>query len=283
VEAITHLRTGLALLQTLPATPECSQHELLLHIALGVSLIATKGYAALEVEQTYTRAQHLCEHLDNPHQLFPVLRGLWNYHLVRAEYQTAHALSEQLLTLAQQVHKSTMLVAAHRALGTTSFVLGAVATAHTHFRQGIQLYDSRQHRVSTFLYGEDAGVICRSQDAWALWCLGYPDQGLVRSDEAVTLAQQMAHPYSLGFALNCAAMFHQYRREGRATQEHAEANISLATEQGFPHWMAQGSLLRGWAPGAAGTGRRRAALPGLDSLACYWRRVGATVLASAPR
>jgi predicted ATPase len=43
------------------------------------------------------------------------------------------------------------------------------------------------------------------------------------------------------------AVVHQFRREVRATQERAEAAISLATEQGFPYWMAVGSLLRGWA------------------------------------
>src|SRR5262249_21484381 len=74
VEAISHLTKGLELLKTLPETPERSQQELLLHIALGASLIATKGYAAPEVEQTYIRARQLCEHLDDPHQLFPVLR-----------------------------------------------------------------------------------------------------------------------------------------------------------------------------------------------------------------
>ena len=71
--------------------------------------------------------------------------------------------------------------------------------------------------------------------AWTLWYLGYPDQGLAQSQEAVTLAQQIAHPFSLSFALSSAAMFHQFRREVRAAQERAEAAISLATEQGFPH------------------------------------------------
>jgi class 3 adenylate cyclase len=92
VEAINHLRTGLALLQTLPETPERVQQEVDMQIALGASLIATKGQASPEVGQTYTYARQLCQHLENPHQLFPILRGLWIYHLNRAEYQTAHAL-----------------------------------------------------------------------------------------------------------------------------------------------------------------------------------------------
>jgi predicted ATPase len=246
-EAIAHLTTGLELLQTLRETPEHTQWEVDLLIALGASLRATQGQAAPEVGQTYTRARQLCERLEDPHQLFPILRGLWNYYNVGAEYQMAHALGEQLLTLAQQVQDSAMLVSAHRALGATLLYLGAVASAHTHFAQGIALYDSQQHRASAFLYGDDAGVICHSYAAWTLWILGYPDQGLVRSYETVTLAQQVAHPLSLSFALSLAAMFHQFRRERRAAQERAEAAISLSKEQGFAQWMAIGSIMRGWA------------------------------------
>jgi predicted ATPase len=246
VEAISHLTTGLELLATLPETPQRLQREVDMLIALGASLIAVKGYAAPEVQQTYIRAQHLCQHLDNPQQLFPVLRGLWNYYQVRAEYQTAHALGEQLLTLAQQVQDSAMLMAAHRALGSTLFHLGAPASAHTHFAQGIALYDPTQHRASAFRYGDDAGVVCHIHAAWALWYLGYPAQGLARSQEAVTLAQQSAHPFSLNFVLGFAAVFHQLRREGRATQECAEATMSLAMEQGFPLLVAYSSIPRAW-------------------------------------
>jgi predicted ATPase len=176
-----------------------------------------------------------------------VLRGLWNYSLARADYQTAHALGEQLLTLAQQVRDDSMLCAAHRAVGTTLLYLGAVAEAHTHFTQGIGLYDPQQHRASVFRYGEDAGVLCHSYAARALWSLGYPDQGLAQSQQAVTRAQQSAHPISLSFVLSFAAVFHQLCREMPAAQEYAESAISLATEQGFPLWVAYSAILHGWA------------------------------------
>src|SRR5215467_13965659 len=171
LEVIAHLRQGLELLQTLPVTLERIQREVDMLITLGASLHATKGTGALEVGETYTRARQLCEPLEDPQRLFPVLRGLHGYYNVRAELQMAHALSEQLLTLAQQVQDATMLVAAHRALGTTLCWLGAVASAQTHFAQGIALYHSQQHRAAVLLYGVDSGVTCHSHAAWALWCL----------------------------------------------------------------------------------------------------------------
>jgi predicted ATPase len=131
VEAISHLRTGLGLLQTLPETPERTRREVDMLIALGASLLAVKGYAAGEVRETYTYARRLCQHLDDPPQLFPVLRGLWNYYCVRAEHQTTHALGEQLLTLAQQAQDSAMLLVAYHSLGTTLFWQGAAAAAYT--------------------------------------------------------------------------------------------------------------------------------------------------------
>jgi predicted ATPase len=176
-----------------------------------------------------------------------VLRGLWNYHLISAEFQSAHALSEQLLTLAQQLQDSALLVAAHRALGTTVFCLAIPTAALTQLTQGMTLYTPQQHRAAVFRQGEDSGVICHIYAACTLWVLGYPDQGLARSQEAVTLARQSTHPFSLGFVLCIAAFCHQLRREGRATQERAEAAMRLAQDQGFPYWMAQGASLRGWA------------------------------------
>jgi predicted ATPase len=249
MEAIAHLRQGLALLATLPETPQRLQHAVDMHIALGASLIATKGYGASEVVETYTRAQHLCAHLDDPQYLFPVLRGLWQYYHVRVELQTAHALGEQLLAFAQQAQDTALLVAAHGALGMTLFALGAVAAAQTHCAQGIALYDPQQPHTYGHLwgtYGHAGGMACYTYAARALWALGYPDQALERNYEMVNLAQQMMHPYPLGWVLNCAAICHQHCREVCATQERAEATINLATEQGFPFLMACGAILHGW-------------------------------------
>ena len=233
MEAIAHLRQGLALLETLPETPERLQSEVDMLIALGASLIATKGSGALEAGETYTRARQLCQHLEDPSQLFPVLRGLHMYYHVRAELQTAHTLGEQLLTLAQQAQDSVMLVAAHRALGVTLYQLGAVASAHTHLAWGIALYDSQQHRAAAFLYGEDSGVVCHSYAALSLWILGYPEQGLTQSQQVVTLAQQIAHSFSLASALGLSVIFYSFCREARWTQERSEAVISLPRNRDF--------------------------------------------------
>jgi predicted ATPase len=202
-----------------------------------------------------------------------VLRGLWQYYNVRAEYQMAYELGEQLLTLARQVQDAAMLMVAHRALGATLFYMGAVASAHTHLAQGMALYDPQQHRAAAFLFGGDAGVVCYILAARALWLLGYPDQGLVRIHEAVTLAQHVALPFSLGYALALSVIIHSFRREVRAVQERAEAAFRLATDQGFPQWKAVGAILRGWALAHQGQGKE--GIEQLNQGLIVWRDTGA--------
>src|SRR5262249_38063758 len=222
-----------------------SEPILLGNIALGAPLVATKGYAASDVAKTYTRARELCQQVGETPQLFPVLRGLWAFYHIRAELMTARELGEQCLTLAQRMQDSALLAEAHYALGATSFYLGEAISARAHTEQGIALYDLQQHRSHVFLYGHDPGVACLSYAAPALWTLGYPDQALKRSHQALALAQELSHPNSLVFALSFAASLYFMRREGQLAQEHAEALITLSTEQGFPHWLALGIMQRG--------------------------------------
>jgi predicted ATPase len=90
-------------------------------------------------------------------------------------------------------------------------------------------------------------VTCLSYGAWTLWLLGYPDQALQWSHEALNLAQELAHPFTLALALQWASTLHRFRREEQATQKRAEAVMALAQEQGFVQRLAGGTGLRGWA------------------------------------
>jgi TOMM system kinase/cyclase fusion protein len=247
VEAISHFTTGLNVLKTLPDTPERTQHELTLYTAIGVPLRATKGLGAPEVGQVYARARELCQQVEETPQLVPVLRGLWEFYELQGALPTARELGEQLLTLAQRVHEVEFLLVAHNVLGDTLLWLGEFAGARAHLEQGMALYNLQQHRSHAFLYGYDSGVHCLSFEAVALWHLGCPEQALRRIHDALTLAQELSHPFSLALALDFADWLYQLRREGQAVQERTAALIALATDQGFPFWGACGTILQGWA------------------------------------
>src|SRR5262249_26870928 len=119
LEAISHVTTGIALLTTLPATPEHTQQALALYIALGAALQVTKGQAAPEVEQAYTQAYALRQQVGETPELAPVLYGLWRFYLGRAQFHTTRELGETLLRLAQSADDPALTLSAHVTLGVT--------------------------------------------------------------------------------------------------------------------------------------------------------------------
>jgi predicted ATPase/class 3 adenylate cyclase len=254
LEAVAHLTKGLEVLATLPDTPERAQQELRVQLTLGPVLMATKGRGAPEVERLYTRARELCEQVGEPPQLFRVLWGLWTLSFSgRGEDQ--RVLGEQLLSLAQRLHDPDLLLEAHHALWVMLFLSGELTAAQPHLEQGLQLYEPQRHRAHAALYsGHDPGVCCRMFAAPSLWFLGYPNQAVASSQAALALAQQLAHPYSLTNALFWAAVLHHLRREASLTQAHAEAAMTIATDQEFPEQLAWITPLQGWALAASGHG-----------------------------
>jgi predicted ATPase len=253
-EAIAHLTKGLELLTTLPDSPERRQQELTLHIALGPPLIVTKGYASPEVEHAYTRARELCQQVGETPQRFSVLLGLWAFYFVRAELDIAQELAEQLLSLARGQPNPALLIEAHSAFGHTVFYRGEFPLSGEHAEQVLALYDPQQHRANRVRYGQDPKVLGLSYMAWALMLLGYPDQAVQRSHEALTLAQELSHPFTQAFASDFAARVYQLRREGQRAQMPAMACMALATEHGFTHRLASATTMWGWTLAQQGQG-----------------------------
>jgi class 3 adenylate cyclase/predicted ATPase len=247
-EAVEHLSKGLALLETLPAGRERDAGELDLLVALGPPLVATKGFTDPEVEKIYLGARKLCQGLGNTTQLVPVLVGLANIHLLRAELQQARELGEECLTLAQHHDDPGVRMAAHRMLGSTLHFLGEFPEARAQLEQANALRERYQRRFDASLYLiSGSRVYCRSIYARVLWALGYPEQALRASDEALRLAAETSHSHTLAQALSLAAAFHLDRRDVQRTECLARDAVALATEHGFAYWRATGCLWWGWA------------------------------------
>jgi class 3 adenylate cyclase/predicted ATPase len=275
LEAISHVTTGIALLTTLPETPERFQQALTLYTALGAAYLVTKGHAAPEVEQAYTQAYAVCQRVGETPELGPVLLGLWRFYNTRLQLRTARELGETLLRLAHRVQDPTRAVLAHPNLGLTWFLLSAFPTARQHFETGLALYTPDQHRAPVFRSGQDPGVSCRAYAAMTLWLLGYPAQAWAHIHEGLALAHALAHPYSMAFAHFWAAWVAQVRRDVPAVRAHAEAAVALATEQGFPLWAAWGTSLQGWALAMEGQGEAGRAQ--VHQGIAAWRATGAAL------
>jgi predicted ATPase len=251
-EAIAHLDRGLELLRSLPATPEHARMELDLLVALGVPLVLTRGHPAVEVRCAYARAQELSERVGDARQRFHVLMGLRRYYLHGDEVGRALDVGEQLLALAESLKDADYLSRAHMMHGETLYWLGEFLRARRHCEAGLAFCDPRRAQSHALLYGNDSGVGCRISLALSLWHLGYPDQAAQTARELLALAEEIAHPFTLVYALYFTAILHQMRREVGIVQKQAEEAVHISNEQGFSLYLAWATALQGWALAALG-------------------------------
>jgi predicted ATPase len=172
--------------------------------------------------------------------------GLARFYQNRGEFLTAQASGEQLLRLAQRTQDVALIMEAYRTLGNILFWRGELASAQAHLEAGLALYHPQQHGGHALLYGRDPGMDFRGFTALILWFLGYPNQAVANTQEALRLTQELAHPYSLATALNFTAWLHQCRRERALTRERAEAVLALATEHDIAQRWASSTVLLGW-------------------------------------
>jgi predicted ATPase len=248
-EAIAHYIRALELLETLPDVAPYAEQELNLQLALGRAQIVTKGSAAPEVERTFSRARELGQQLEDIPLLLMALGGLRTNYAIRGDISQAYELAEQMLQLAQDLADPSLIIGAHIAMGIASLYLGDLSQAQTHFEQAFALYQPQQSAdlISGSGQGLDPGVLAQRLLALVKWLQGYPEQALVLVRQALTLAEELDHPFSIAGVLGITCEIHLYRREDQAVKEWAEKMLALATKHGFVLWKLGGSMYRGWA------------------------------------
>ena len=247
-DALAHLDQGLTLLAGEERDAESEALELSLQMGRGALLLATRGYAAPQVEEALTRALQLCQQRGaGLIQRFQVLWGLSRYYLVKPDLDRGLAVSQQLLEIAQEQEDRELLVEAYTALGTHLFHRADLHAALAYFDQAIALYDRHQDGNHTLAYGQDPCVVSLSYGAWSCWCLGLTERAQAQTTRAIRLAEELGYPYNEAIAQTYAAVQFQFMADAPACLRQAELASAISTQHGFILWQSMADFLRGWA------------------------------------
>jgi tetratricopeptide (TPR) repeat protein len=245
VEAAAQLAQALDQFSALPRSSDRDHKELDLEIAFGAVLIATKGWAAPEVEKAYSRARELCVEGGDEAQLLAVLVGLFQHHLHWSSKLLALEIAEELLRLAGRTQDRSAQAVGHRCLGVAMLFNGQLLSATKHFERSLALYDRADRMSPVYLVGAENRVACLLFNALILLFQGYSDQAMVRSREALADAYKLAHAFTTSQTLYLTCWLHQIRREQRLVEERSRALKTLTAEHGLSAWAAHGAILHG--------------------------------------
>ena len=238
--------------------------------------MVTKGPGAGEVAITLERARRAARELQSLDHIIPATLGLWLFHNNRGDFGRARELTQELFEFAKQRDDDGFLLQAHHAGWTTPFFTGDFAEVRDHVRRGLALYDEQRHRGHALLYiGHDPAACAHALGANALWMLGFPDQALRHSVQAITRGEQSSHPPTLAHALWYVGNLHVLRNDHIAVAELAERYLSISAEFGMAPGIVTADSLAGWA--AARAGKVEVGLPRLQRGVEAWKATGSSL------
>jgi class 3 adenylate cyclase/predicted ATPase len=252
VEAIANFRKALQLLNALPEMPERTKQEIDIQLALGIPLIAVRGYASAETREAFSRARTLCLRLGNLPEYFQALFGLWGHSWMSGKNDEALPMADEFLSRSRALSDPVPLMVAHRVMGSTLLTIGEFQSSRNHFEEAIRLSLSKGKQPLYNLYMVEPQAASLLLLSWDLWFLGYPDQSLSRVSEALALAQDLGHPYTMAFAHYMTSVVHLVRGDAARALESAEKSLEVAQEQRFSLYVILSRISRGRAVGDLG-------------------------------
>ncbi len=241
VELMTDL---LGVLSSTPATPDRAEEEILLQMSLVRALLVVKGYSP-EVEQTYTRALELCEAHGEVPQIYPVLRGLGSYYAYRAEFDKGARTAQQILELADRLDDSSMRMDGLVISGYCHAFMGDLHHGLELLEESLAGHAHAERPGHRFRFGTYPGVTALTACGLVSWLLGLPDRALERTEQAMALANELEHPFSMAYARFHSGLLRLWRREAAIARVHAQAVLEIADQHEFRIWEAVGTCLFG--------------------------------------
>jgi class 3 adenylate cyclase/tetratricopeptide (TPR) repeat protein len=246
-DATAHLNNALRALKNLPDSPQTAETELQIQASLGLANMLLNGYAADEVQCAYGRAYELSRHSGKSSAMFPILCGLWEFYLVRADLDAAQDLAVQLQNIAADTANPIQFHEAQRTLGATSFWRGDFTSAEHYLARALQPDADLRSPERMPIYGHDTQVAALGSAACVAWLMGHADRAIELIDQSVSRANEIKHPFSIVYASYFSAVVHQLRGNTEKTLALAETTMQLCEQYEFWFWYDTATMLSLWA------------------------------------
>jgi class 3 adenylate cyclase/predicted ATPase len=272
-EACKHFAEGLRLVSELPDDTTRNRLELGLRVHLGMSLAATQGFAAPEVEATNKRARELCRLIGDTNELFWVLRGLCSLYIVRADGEASLELAEQCVRLAEETQRVDFLIEGYLMQGYALVYAGQLESGRGALAKALEIYRTRDGAHIDFPTPQDPAVASLSLLTTVSWILGQPEHASEHAFDAIRTAELTKRPFDAAYAHCFIALFETLRRNPQRAAHHAGITIEIAERHGFAVWLAAGTMQMGVAKAALGQAEEAIGLFGATLPA--WRASGA--------
>lgn len=247
IEALQHLEHAGELVagRTGMSEEEALRLELEIQSAIGVPLIAVKGYTSRETVRAFDRAEEIAASLGDVHSRFHALFGLWGHRWMAGHLDMSQRIAAEMLDIAQEHPMRERSILAHRCAGSSYWIAGNCEAALGHLDRVIELTRDFDTAELAGSYAVCPHVVALVLGGYGQWLSGAREAGLERLQRGHDRAYRMNHPYSKALSHSLLGGLAWLSGEADELADHAEKLKKIAEERRFPYWKHYAQTLEG--------------------------------------
>jgi tetratricopeptide (TPR) repeat protein len=250
VHFFEHGRWG-SIVETAVEGESLTAEDRLFILMQAAAYLTVRERGSAEARICYERAEPLCRSLGRPLLLHLALIGQWRISHATDKVSATMQIAKRVYSLAKEQDDPTLVIWAYAALAATLYYLGDFEASGQNAMHGFRIW--RSGKIQSHPEDVDApAVSCLCYKALSEWHLGEIVSCKAKRDEAISLAKELNHTNALALALTWAAVLATYERNPAEVDRFASDLIELSTRYDFLHFLAVGTIYRGWARCALG-------------------------------
>lgn len=229
-------------------SPERAADELTIRTSLARASMAVRGWSP-EVEEAFKQILEIADTTGTLAQRYPVLRSLWVFYMNIAQFDRSFQIAGELLGMADE--DESLRADAEYLFGAASAFCGDLEGGLAHLNKSIELFEpssgSNRYRMGTSI-----GVTARATSGILLWQCGSVDTGAARVSDALAVARQLDHPFSLAWALHHNGFLALSRSRFEECLQFADELARVSDENDYLLWQTLATVLEGFSRTALG-------------------------------
>lgn len=241
IELITDL---LGLLEVAPNRDELTGEELALRTSLARGMMAVHGYGE-EVQAAFEPVLALSQIAGTTDQRFGVLRTLATYYVSLSDFAKAIEIGQEMFALADAEESVNIRAEACYVYGSGLAFSGDHNAGIPYLEEAIGLYDPEMHSANRLRVGPNTAVVARVASGLLHFQAGQLDTGVTRVSDALRVARDLDHPYSLAHALYHNGYLAFLRGRFEECRGHAHELAVVADANDYIVWRVLATVLEG--------------------------------------
>lgn len=254
IELLTDL---IDLVGVAPNREDLAGEELALRTSLARAMMAVHGFGA-EVQAAFEPVLALSQTVGSSAQRFGVLRSLASYYINVSDFTKVAEVGRELFDLANAESSQSIRAEANYVYGAAIALAGDHATGLPYIEEAIATYDPAMHTSNRLRLGPNTAVVARVASGLIHFQVGALDLGIARVTDALRVAREIDHPYSLAYAHYHNGYLAFLRRRFEECRHHAHELAVVSDGNDYIVWRVLATVLDG--AGSTGLGDTEAGL-----------------------